>query len=125
MNSHGFGAALHATGVAIVAADTVVLSATEMLPTATAVFLQGDSQIAAGVIFGDGIRCTAGSLKRLGVKISVAGAAHYPDTGDLSISARSAALAIHSAPARRATTKLIIAIRTRRSVRILRATPGT
>ncbi len=74
--------------------DTLVLQSAGMLPTATAVFLQGNSNVSAGVVFGDGVRCVGGSLKRLAVKSSVGGAAIYPDAAlsELSIRNRSAAL---------------------------------
>lgn len=72
--------------------DTVVLSGSSMLPTALCVFFQGTQQLAAGATFGDGVRCASGTLKRLGVKSCVEGAAYYPGSGDLSITRRSAAL---------------------------------
>jgi len=48
----------------------------------------------AGVIFGMGVRCTSGALKRLYNKSAVAGSITAPDfgAGDLPVSARSAAL---------------------------------
>lgn len=71
--------------------DTIVLAAAGMLPTANAIYLQGDAQVAP-VTFGDGSRCAGGNLKRLALKTSVGGASQYPQTGDLSVSQRSAAL---------------------------------
>jgi hypothetical protein len=84
------GALQTATGAA--SPDTVVLVATDMLPSVSCVFLQGNAQIASGVTFGDGVRCAAGHLLRLGVKSASSGAAQYPGPGDLSITARSAQL---------------------------------
>ncbi len=86
------GALLSHTGSA--AADTLVLQGAGMLPTATAVFLQGNANSSAGAVFGDGVRCVSGSLKRLSVKSSVGGSAIYPDAGlsEASIRSRSAAL---------------------------------
>ena len=75
-----------------VAPDSVVLAASGMLPTATAIYLQGTALLAEGVVFGDGVRCVGGTLKRLAVKASVGGASQFPAAGDPSISARSAAL---------------------------------
>jgi len=77
--------------------DTILLSASGMLPTASAIFLQGSADVSQGTqwggfVFGDGNRCVGGSLKRLAIKSSVSGATQYPQTGDLPISARSAAL---------------------------------
>ena len=72
--------------------DSVVLYASGMLPTATAVYLQGSASSANGIVFGDGVRCVAGTLKRLAVKASVSGASQYPASGDLPITQRSAQL---------------------------------
>jgi Tol biopolymer transport system component len=72
--------------------DTLVLSASSMIGSATSVYLQGSAVLSNGTFFGDGLRCASGSLKRIGVKMSSGGASHYPATGDPSISARSAAL---------------------------------
>jgi hypothetical protein len=44
------------------------------------------------VIFGDGLRCVGGSLKRLYSKPASAGVVYAPHPGDPSITARSAAL---------------------------------
>src|SRR5262249_15128588 len=65
------GAILAAAGN--VSPDTVVLTATRELPTALSVVLQGNSQHANGYLFGDGLRCTSGSLKRLYTKNASAG----------------------------------------------------
>ncbi len=90
------GAALAATGTAT--PDTVSLACTEMLDSVTCVFLQGDQQNANGVVFGDGVRCVAGSLKRLFVKSASGGAASAPAAGDPSITTRSAFLGDTIAP---------------------------
>ena len=90
------GARLVATGTAN--PDTVVLTSSDMLATVTCVFLQGDQQNANGVVFGDGVRCVAGSLKRLYIKSASGGAASAPGGGDPSISTRSAALGDTIAP---------------------------
>jgi hypothetical protein len=71
--------------------DQVTLSATHLLPSALSIFLQGDQTIAP-VFFGDGLRCAAGNLKRIGIKTASAGHAIYPQAGDLGIRARSAQL---------------------------------
>jgi YVTN family beta-propeller protein len=84
------GAQLAANGTT--SPDTVVLSCSGAPPTATAVFLQGDLLVAAGAVFGDGVRCVGGNLKRIGVVASIAGTSHYPGPGDPSITAKSALL---------------------------------
>ena len=85
------GALLGASGVASLANDTLVLSTSGELPSALSIVLQGSSTIAPSS-FGDGLRCTAGILKRLYVHNATGGALSVPQTGDLPISARSAAL---------------------------------
>lgn len=90
-NSAGTGGALlSATGTTN--ADTIVLSAQGMLPTANAIYLQGSTYLGAGVSFGDGVRCIGGQLLRLGLEHSVAGSSTYPGVGDPSVTARAAAL---------------------------------
>jgi hypothetical protein len=86
------GAALSSTGAASLAADSVQLTASDERPTALSIFLQGDANLASGVIFGQGVRCTGGHLKRLYVKNAVAGMVVAPVGTDLSIHAQSAAL---------------------------------
>ena len=84
------GALLTASGTT--GPDTLVLAAFAMLPSANAIYLQGDSYLGAGTAFGDGVRCVGGQLLRLALKSSVGGASSYPAGGDPSISARCAAL---------------------------------
>jgi hypothetical protein len=78
--------------------DTVVLTATGELPTALSIFLQGDQVLPQPTVFGDGLRCVGGNLKRLYVENAVAGTVSEPDPGDPSITARSAALGDAIAP---------------------------
>jgi hypothetical protein len=82
---------LTATGVASLSADSVVVTSSGELPTALSIYLQGTSAIAP-TIFGDGLRCAGGTLKRLYSKHAVGGTISAPQSGDPSISARSAAL---------------------------------
>jgi hypothetical protein len=85
------GARLAATGIPVVANDTLQLTSSGELPSALSIVLQGTSRIAP-VAFGDGLRCTGGLLKRLYVKTAVNGIVRAPQSGDPSVSARSAAL---------------------------------
>jgi hypothetical protein len=84
------GAVLGASG--LVGTDSVVFTSSGELPTALTIFLQGNNSSAAGVVFGDGVRCTAGSLKRLYTKNAVSGVATAPTGANLSVQAQSAAL---------------------------------
>lgn len=83
------GAVLSAAGNT--SPDTVVLTAARELPTTLSVVLQGTTQNANGFLFGDGLRCTSGVLKRLYTKNASAGVVTAPEIGDLSITAASAA----------------------------------
>jgi hypothetical protein len=91
-NSAGTGGArLGATGAASLSADTVQFTCSGELPSALSIVLQG-SAVIFPVNYGDGLRCAAGTLKRLFVKSASGGVVTVPQGGDPSISARSAAL---------------------------------
>jgi plastocyanin len=72
--------------------DSVVLLSTGELPNALSIFLQGSTLLATPAVFGDGVRCIGGTLKRLAAHNASSGAVHYPQGSDPSITARSAAL---------------------------------
>jgi hypothetical protein len=84
------GSLLTATGTTH--PDSLVLHVANELPTALSIFLQGDANTATGVVFGDGLRCASGNLKRLSSKSAVGGATSFPQAGDNSISVQSAIL---------------------------------
>ncbi len=88
-NSLGVGGVLVASGSASVAGDTLVLAGSGM-PNSSALYFQGTSQSAAGAgaVFGDGLRCAAGSVIRLGTKVNASGASQYPVAGDAAVSVR-------------------------------------
>jgi hypothetical protein len=88
-SSLGHGGTLSSGGQAIVAADTFVLTGSGM-PNSSALYFQGTTQAGSGmgVTFGDGLRCVAGSIVRLGTKSNAGGASSYPASGDLAISVR-------------------------------------
>jgi hypothetical protein len=83
------GARLASSGVASIAADTFTLLGTDM-PNSSALYFQGTAQAAggAGSLFGDGLRCAAGSVLRLGTKTNVAGVSQYPAGADTPISVK-------------------------------------
>jgi hypothetical protein len=89
-NSTGSGGTLSGTGTASVASDSVVITTSGTPGTATVVFFQGVNQDngGAGIALFDGLRCTSGTIVRLGVKASIGGSASYPQAGDQSISVR-------------------------------------
>jgi hypothetical protein len=90
-SSNTGGASLGATGSSSLGADSVVFTTAGEKPTATSVVLQGTS-LTSGVLFGQGVRCVAGVLKRLYVKSAVGGSITAPSGSDPTVSARSASL---------------------------------
>lgn len=104
-NNFGAGPAqsgtLSATGVASLAADTVVLHATGENNTSKTAFWTGQSPPSpTGLAHAAGVRCVTVNLKRLypnpwwAPSNASGGAISRPGTSDLSVSARSAALGV-------------------------------
>ena len=61
------------------------------MPNAPVLYFQGTSQAGTGgngVAFGDGLRCVAGSVLRLGVHVNAGGSSQYPIAGEAPISIR-------------------------------------
>jgi hypothetical protein len=73
-NSTGQGALLSVAGVASVSADSIVFSGSD-LPSGPGLYFQGNNAINGGNgnVFGDGLRCAGGSVKRLQVRFSAGG----------------------------------------------------
>jgi hypothetical protein len=88
------GANLTTSGAASLANDTLVLNGSGM-PDSSALYFQGTTQLNGGMgaAFGDGLRCAGGTVIRLKTTANVAGASHYPATGDPSISVKGAVTA--------------------------------
>ena len=94
-NSSGTGgASLSAYGGTYLSSDSLVFTTTGERPTALSIVTQWTASNPTGVIFGQGVRCTSGTLKRLYTKQASGGSITAPDfgTGDLQVSVRSAAL---------------------------------
>ena len=91
-------AGAHLASAGTVSPDTVVLTASGELPTALTIVLQGTAVDPNGIVYGDGLRCVTGNLKRLYTKNASAGIVIAPAGGDPSITARSAALGDPIAP---------------------------
>ena len=83
------GGKLVGAGTASVSNDTFVLRATR-IPNGPALFFQGTARVAggAGAVFGDGLRCVAGSVVRLGAQTSTGEAAQLPEDSSVSVAAR-------------------------------------
>ncbi len=77
----GQGAALVPSGSISTLATTAALNASYLPPTTTCFFFQS-STASAPIAFGDGLRCSGGSLLRLATKTAVAGLASFPAAGD-------------------------------------------
>jgi Tol biopolymer transport system component len=88
------GAILSASGIAYLSMDSLVFNTSGEKPTATSIVLQGNAFAASGAVFGQGVRCAAGSLKRLYTKSASGGSITAPDIGlgDPTVHVRSAAL---------------------------------
>jgi hypothetical protein len=86
------GAQLTSNGRARLSADTLVFTTNGERPTALSVVLQGTSLAATGIIYGQGVRCVGGTLRRLYTKAASGGSITAPSGGDPSVSSRSAAL---------------------------------
>ena len=81
------GAQLSGTGSASTLGDTLVMTATGIASAGpscvgfnqnlTSILLQGTTLLAAGVPFGDGVRCFGGALKRINVGVSSAGTYNF------------------------------------------------
>lgn len=94
-NSAGTGGAiLSASGIAYLSMDSLVFATSGERPAALSIVLQGNALLSSGVVFGQGVRCAGGSLKRLYTKTASSGSITAPDfgAGDPTVSARSAAL---------------------------------
>jgi len=93
-SSNTGGAVLSASGGTYLSSDSLVFTTSGERPTATSVLLQGTTLVAGGVVYGQGIRCVGGTLKRLFTKSAAGGSITAPDfgAGDPQVSVRSAAL---------------------------------
>jgi hypothetical protein len=76
-SANGAGALLTASGDAGVTGDSVALTSSGETGNVTSVFLQGSTAVTP-VLYGDGLRCIGGSLKRLYVKTASAGVVRAP-----------------------------------------------
>jgi Tol biopolymer transport system component len=88
------GASISASGIAYLTSDTLVFTTSGEKPSATSIVLQGNELNSSGAVFGQGVRCATGALKRLYTKTASAGSITAPNIGggDPTVSARSSAL---------------------------------
>ncbi len=83
------GASISGSGSNSLANPTLVFTTSDENPTVGSVLIQG-SVFNAGVNFGHGVRCAAGVVKRLYIKIAAGGSITAPGAGDPSVPVRSA-----------------------------------
>ena len=88
------GAILSAFGGSYLSSDSLVFTTSGEKPTALSVVAQWTGTSATGVVFGQGVRCTSGTLKRLYTRTATGGSITVPDfsAGDTQVSVRSSAL---------------------------------
>ncbi len=79
--SFASGAKLIGGGIASITADSLILSTSNLEPSNSGLYFQADNDLSPGIVWGDGLRCAEGSLKRLGVRFASAGG--YSDTSGL------------------------------------------
>ena len=79
------GALLVGVGAPRLANDSFELRGSGM-PNTPVLYFQGASQMQGA--FGDGLRCVAGAVVRLGTRTNSGGASSYPASGDLPVSVR-------------------------------------
>ncbi|MCY2958990.1 MAG: CHRD domain-containing protein [Planctomycetota bacterium] len=85
LHSGGMGGRLRGYGQASIANDRVVVHALRLPPTTQGLLFQGSGPQPAA-LFGDGQRCVAGPIVRLGVKTACNGQIVWPEPGDPSLS---------------------------------------
>ena len=72
------GAKLIGSGTASLTSDTLVLSCSGLEPSNSGLYFQANNDLSPGNVWGDGLQCAGGQLKRLGVRF--ADASGYSDT---------------------------------------------
>jgi hypothetical protein len=83
------GASLGGSGNPSVSGDTLLLTGSGM-PNSSALYFQGTTRVNAGngAIFGDGLRCSGGSVIRLATKTNAGGTSGYPGGVDPPVSVK-------------------------------------
>jgi hypothetical protein len=80
------------SGGAFLSSDSLHFITSGETPTALSIVMQGTTVNSSGVIYGQGVRCVAGMLRRLYTKNAQGGSITAPNLGtDPTVSARSAA----------------------------------
>ena len=82
------GAQLGGSGIASLANDTLVLEGTNLEPNNSGLYFQANDDLSPGIIWGDGLQCAGGALKRLGVRFASAAGASDTSAWTTPISVR-------------------------------------
>lgn len=88
-NSTGQSATLFTEGSPVVSADTLALRVEHMTPNTSAILTQ-TTGTSTPVVFGDGVRCVAGQLRRMGTVSAQGGVGTWPPAGTDPIALRGA-----------------------------------
>jgi len=91
-----YGARLEGSGTT--AADTLRLRAERLPQNALALLYQGDAYAYEPILSGDGVRCTTGTMLRMGTRTAQGGAVEFPGAGEPSLRARAASQGDQLAP---------------------------
>lgn len=75
------GAHLTAYGEASVTQDSLVLVALRLEPGDSGLYFQADNDLSPGILWGDGLRCAGGNVKRLQLRFADAGGASQTSIG--------------------------------------------
>ena len=86
------GAYVEASGNAIAAASTLSFTTHQQVPSSFSMLIQGDALNSGGLTFGQGVRCAAGTLRRMYLQHSSGGSATFPGVLDPDVATRSATL---------------------------------
>jgi len=78
-NSTGQGGALAVTGSPSTGSDELIFSTADLPPGVPALFFAGTTRVNGGLgaVFGDGLRCVGGTIRRGGVSIATGGSAQW------------------------------------------------
>jgi hypothetical protein len=89
LNSLGMAGRLEVLGNPSITADSLLLHGSGM-PFGTCLYFQGNNLVngGAGVVFGDGLLCTNGTIVRLGVEFNGHGMSEYPGPGEQPVSVK-------------------------------------
>ncbi len=88
------GAVLSASGGTFLSSDSLVFTTSGEKSTALSMLLQGASLVPSGVVYGQGVRCTTGTFRRLYTKSASGGSITAPNflAGNQQVSVRSQVL---------------------------------